>query len=32
MPFVMTNTFTLLALNIYQRRWSIETFFHSIKQ
>ena len=26
---VMTNTFTHLALNIYQRRWSIETFFQS---
>ncbi|WP_445223520.1 transposase [Catalinimonas locisalis] len=29
---VMTNTFAHLALNLYQRRWSIESFFQSIKQ
>jgi hypothetical protein len=29
---VMTNTFAHQALAIYQRRWSIETFFQSIKQ
>ncbi|MFP4292145.1 MAG: transposase [Cyclobacteriaceae bacterium] len=28
----MTNTFAHLALNIYQRRWAIETFFQSVKQ
>lgn len=29
---VMTNTFAHLALDTYRRRWSIETFFQSIKQ
>ena len=29
---VMTNTFAHAALRNYQRRWSIETFFQSIKQ
>ena len=29
---VMTNTFAHLALNIYQRRWSIETFFQSHRE
>ena len=29
---VMTNTFAHRALANYQRRWSIETFFQSIKQ
>ena len=28
----MTNTFAHQTLDIYQRRWSIETFFQSIKQ
>ena len=29
---VMTNTFAHRALASYQRRWSIETFFQSVKQ
>lgn len=29
---VMTNTFAHRALDNYQRRWSIETFFQSVKQ
>lgn len=29
---VMTNTFAHWALDRYQRRWSIETFFQSVKQ
>ena len=29
---VMTNTFAHCALANYQRRWSIETFFQSVKQ
>lgn len=29
---VMTNTFAHCALSHYQRRWSIETFFQSVKQ
>ena len=29
---VMTNTFAYCALANYQRRWSIETFFQSVKQ
>ena len=29
---VMTNTFAHCALSNYQRRWSIETFFQSVKQ
>ena len=29
---VMTNTLAYCALNNYQRRWSIETFFQSVKQ
>lgn len=29
---VMTNTFAHRALNLYLRRWSIETFFQSVKQ
>ncbi len=29
---VMTNTFAHQALDNYQRRWSIETFFQSVKQ
>lgn len=29
---VMTNTFAHCALAHYQRRWSIETFFQSVKQ
>ena len=29
---VMTNTFAYQALVSYQRRWSIETFFQSVKQ
>ena len=28
----MTNTFAHCALDHYQRRWSIETFFQSVKQ
>src|SRR5690606_9183506 len=29
---IITNTYAYLALRMYQRRWSIETFFQSIKQ
>lgn len=29
---IMTNTYAHRALAMYQRRWSIETFFQSIKQ